>query len=279
MTVFELYKTGLLTLQAHQIEDAAVDADLLFSEAFGKDKSWRIVHAGDRAEELKASQFLSFVERRVKGEPLQYILGAWSFFGRDFSVGDGVLIPRPETEELVERALELLPKDSPQIVYDLCAGSGAIGLTVALERPNCTVYLFEKYDAAFSYLEKNKNALGVQNVKLIQADVLKSPDETLPQADMLLSNPPYIPSSEVLVLQQEVQREPHTALDGGEDGLCFYRAIRSLWLNRVKKDGYLLFECGNHQAKEISSLFAGDTAKQNVLYDFNAVDRIVEINV
>lgn len=279
MTVFELYKTGLLRLQENQVEDAAIDAELLFNDAFGKDKSWRIVHAQDTADEQNAANFLSLIARRLKGEPLQYILGFWSFFGRNFFVGDGVLIPRPETEELVEHALEHLNSNKQQIIYDLCAGSGAIGLTIALEHPDSMVYLFEKYDGAFSFLEKNKTALGVENVKLVKADILKAPDVSLPKADILLSNPPYIPSAELPTLQKEVQREPQTALDGGADGLYFYRAIRNLWLPQVKTDGWLLFECGNNQAQEIASLFSEVTKKQNVLYDFNAVDRIVEINV
>lgn len=280
MTVFEVYQKGLELLKSHQIEDALIDCDLLFADAVGKDRFWRRLHRDDTMSLTSIDVFFQNIERRLQGEPLQYILGLWSFFGRDFFVGEGVLIPRPETEELVERANKIL-KDKPSaVVYDLCAGSGAIGLTVALENPNTFVYLFEKYDAAFSYLQKNLDALGVRNAKAIQADILNFPFETLKQqADLLLSNPPYIPSAELKTLQKEVQKEPQTALDGGKDGLLFYKAIKESWLPFVNANGTLLFECGNEQGNAIAELFSNDSVNQKIIYDFNAVDRIVEINV
>ena len=279
MTVFDLYRLGLHQLEEKIPDDANMDCAVLFADSFQVDPSWRILHAKDQADPTHEKLFLKHIKARVSGEPLQYILGKWSFYGREFCVGKGVLIPRPETEELVERALEILKPFSQPVVYDLCAGSGAIGLTIAKERPDAKVFLFEKYDAAYAYLEQNKKTLQCQNATIIKADIFDFSWETIPKADLLLSNPPYIPSSELSGLQMEVQEEPATALDGGEDGLTFYRGILKRWLSAVKSGGNLVFECGNNQAAQIISLFKAKTTEQNIIYDFNKVDRIVEFKV
>ena len=279
MTVFDLYRFGLYQLEEKIPDDANMDCAVLFADAFQVDPSWRILHANDQADPTKEKLFLKNIKVRVSGKPLQYILGKWSFYGREFCVGKGVLIPRPETEELVERALEILKPLSQPVVYDLCAGSGAIGLTIAKERSDAKVFLFEKYDAAYAYLEQNKKTLQCQNATIIKADIFDFSWKTIPKADLLLSNPPYIPSSELSGLQMEVQEEPATALNGGEDGLTFYRGILKRWLSAVKSGGNLVFECGNNQAAQIISLFKAKTTKQNIIYDFNKVDRIVEFKV
>ena len=193
-------------------------------------------------------------------------------------MGEGVLIPRPETEELVETAISVLRENPHSTVFDLCAGSGCIGLTVAKEVPECTVYLFEKYDAAFSYLQKNAEALNAPNAHLIKADIFTDTPPDGARADLLLSNPPYIPKRELAELQKEVLREPSTALDGGFDGLDFYRAIQNRWLPFVNADGTLLFECGDGQGSEIATLFESAKAAK-VLFDFQNIDRFVQIIV
>ena len=278
MTLSELQKAGKARLQRAEIEDAAFEADCLLESATGYSRSQCLVRGAEAVSERVTTRFFSQIARRIQGEPLQYILGKWSFYGRDFFVGEGVLIPRPETEELVETAISVLRENPHSTVFDLCAGSGCIGLTVAKEVPECTVYLFEKYDAAFSYLQKNAEALGVPNAHLIKADIFTDAPPDGARADLLLSNPPYIPKRELAELQKEVLREPSTALDGGADGLDFYRVIQNRWMPFVNADGTLLFECGDGQGSEIANLFESAKAAK-VLFDFQNIDRFVQIIV
>ena len=227
MTLSELQKAGKARLQRAEIEDAAFEADCLLESATGYSRSQCLVRGAEAVSERVTTRFFSQIARRIQGEPLQYILGKWSFYGR----------------------------------------SGCIGLTVAKEVPECTVYLFEKYDAAFSYLQKNAEALYVPNAHLIKADILADTPPDGVQADLLLSNPPYIPKRELPELQKEVLREPSTALDGGADGLDFYRVIQKRWMPFVNADGTLLFECGDGQGSEIATLFESAKAAKVRLTD------------
>ena len=279
MTIRELYRQGLSLLLHHGLENESLDCDLLLAKALGKSTSYRHIHPNDVVLKSQEEIFLKYIQRRTEHEPLQYLLGTWSFFGRDFFVGEGVLIPRPETEDLVQCALKKISEKKNPVVYDLCAGSGAIGLTVALECPSAEVYLFEKYDAAFSYLTKNAEKFRLDNVHLLKEDVLLGCSHIIPNADVLISNPPYIESAELPLLQAEVQKEPSAALDGGKTGLDFYIAIYQKWLNKTNPDAFLFFECGENQSASILSIFKEKLTHTLVHYDFNMVDRIIEINV
>jgi len=279
MTVKELYAVGLKKLKNSGNTDFAFDCDCLFSQFVGFDKIRRIVSENEDVSNEAENAFLSAVKRRTDGEPLQYILGKWEFMGLEFKVGEGVLIPRPETEMLVVEANACLKGKENPIVYDLCAGSGAIGLSVAKFNPFSTVYLFEKYDGALGYLRKNAEMLGLSNVHILKYDVFDGCPCDLPKANVLLSNPPYIKDSEVKTLQKEVGFEPDTALKGGEDGLLFYRAIHDKWYDAVKKGGIFVFECGDGQSEDIRSIFSDKQCEISVLYDFNDIDRTVKINV
>lgn len=279
MTVKELYAVGLKKLKNSGNTDFAFDCDCLFSQFVGFDKIRRIVSENEDVSNEAENAFLSAVKRRTDGEPLQYILGEWEFMGLEFKVGEGVLIPRPETEMLVVEANAFLKRKENPIVYDLCAGSGAIGLSVAKFNPFSTVYLFEKYDGALGYLRKNAETLGLSNVCILKYDIFDGCPCDLPKANVLLSNPPYIKDSEVKTLQKEVGFEPDTALKGGEDGLLFYRAIHDKWYDAVKKGGIFVFECGDGQSEDIRSIFSDKQCEISVLYDFNDIDRTVKINV
>ncbi|MCH5190857.1 MAG: peptide chain release factor N(5)-glutamine methyltransferase [Oscillospiraceae bacterium] len=219
------------------------------------------------------------INRRKFGEPLQYILGKWDFYDRTFFVGKGVLIPRPETELLVDFALEKLVNIKEPVIYDLCAGSGCIGLTVAYHIKNSTVFLFEKEKAAFEYLKRNKDKYDIQNAVLINDDIFTVDLSKYPQADMVLSNPPYIKTDEIEDLQKEVHFEPKTALDGGEDGLLFYRCIAERWTDKVKSGGHIAMECGEEQYDDIIRIFDGRYKEKNVTKDFNNIDRIVAFRI
>ena len=195
--------------------------------------------------------------RLKSGEPLQYVLGKWDFYESEFYVGKGVLIPRPETEELVDLAVRSAKQMRSPLVYDLCSGSGCIGISIAKAVPAADVFCVEKSADAMTYLLKNAD--GVHNAHPVLGDVLNA--DSFSQiaensVDMIVSNPPYIRSSEISALQREVQFEPKEALDGGESGLDFYRYIIKSWKRFLKPGGKLLFEIGNEQGSAVKTLLS-----------------------
>lgn len=255
-------------------DDAKFETHCLF-ESILKINKQNLISKEILLTEEQVEKINTAILRRKEFEPLQYIIGNWDFYDMTFEVGEGVLIPRPETEMLVDFALEKIKGIECPVVFDLCAGSGCIGLTIAKHRKDAKVYLFEKEDKAFSYLKKNKKKYELENAILIKTDILKDDISELPKCDILLSNPPYIESKEIEMLQKEVHFEPCSALDGGEDGLIFYRAICERWLSKVNENGYLAFECGEEQSKAICEIFNEKYCFFDVLFDFNNIDRIV----
>lgn len=243
------------------VENPDGDAREILCAVLECDRTQLILREDDIPEEL-CDKAIAMARRRSSGEPIQYILGSWSFMGRDYKVGEGVLIPRDDTEVVVTEALKLSGNTPDPVIVDLCAGSGIIAVTLAKELPNTTVYAAEKSDAAFSYLTENIT-LNQAKVNAIHADlqycVSDFADNSL---DMIVSNPPYIRSAEIADLQQEVQYEPRLALDGGEDGYDFYKMIITLWTPKLKKSGAIAFEIGEGQFDTIALMLkhAGYTA-------------------
>lgn len=224
------------------------------------------------AQQSRLQQFLS---RRLNGEPLQYLLGSWEFYGLTFAVGPGVLIPRPDTEILVEQLLEKACLKEKPVIADLCAGSGAIAVSTALNLPGSTVFAVEKSPEAFTYLTQNIK----QNrapVKPLLANALNwAPPENI-KLDFLVSNPPYIPSNDLKTLSAEVQKEPAMALDGGTDGLDFYRIFTQNGCEILAPGGWILFEVGIHQAQAVKALLQNAGYKDIfVQKDFAGIDRVV----
>ncbi len=219
------------------------------------------------------------VSRRKNGEPLQYILGKWDFYDQTFYVGKGVLIPRPETEILVDFALDKLKNIENPIVFDLCAGSGCIGLTIAKHRKDSKVFLLEKEKNALYYLNKNLKSLNINNAVIVHGDLFNIDLSIFPDANIILSNPPYIETKVISGLQKEVLFEPLSALDGGYDGLDFYRCLSERWSDKVKKGGFMAFECGEEQSKLITELFSGKYTENHVIFDFNDIDRVVTFRI
>lgn len=274
MTLSEAYNYGVYFLSANGVDEAEFKSMCLACSLCGIKNNEFLMHKND---DVIMKRFADLLWRVKSGEPLQYVLGKWDFYNYEFSVGKGVLIPRPETEELVETALSSI-KDKPSpVVLDLCSGSGCIGISIARERPDCSVYCVELFDEALAYL--NKNAQNDKNVKIIKADVLQNPDESiLPlKADLIASNPPYIKRNEISSLQDEVQQEPISALDGGEDGLDFYRSIISKWLVLLKENGTVLFEIGEEQGEAVKALLEEKDFKEcAVIKDMYGNNRIVK---
>lgn len=276
MTVLELFR--YCKDEMSFTDSPEFDTICIFEDLLGISKSK--IYFNDNVvtdEQIKIAK--EAINHRKKGEPLQYILGKWDFYDLTFYVGEGVLIPRPETETLVDFALEKIKDIELPVIYDLCAGSGCIGLTIAYHRKDAKVYLLEKEEAALKYLKSNKEKYNLDNAQIIQGDLFNIDFSQIPQANVILSNPPYIPASEIKCLQKEVQFEPVTALDGGIDGLDFYRCIAQKWISQVKKGGYVALECGEEQSADIIRIFDGKYSEKQVIYDFNNIDRIVTFGI
>lgn len=267
MTLKEAYNYGTYFLSCNGVDEAEFKSLCLVCHLAGIKNSQYEQHKSD---DVIMKRFADLLWRVKSGEPLQYVLGKWDFYESEFFVGKGVLIPRPETEELVELAVRHIKKLGKCVVYDLCAGSGCIGVSVAKACPNASVYMVEKSADAMFYLLKNAD--GVDNAKVICGDINTSFD--LPKADVIISNPPYIKSDVIASLQSEVQQEPVMALDGGEDGLNFYRVINDKWSSALNADGHLYLEIGDEQGSDILSILS-QFKNIKVIKDMYGNDRMV----
>lgn len=275
MTVNEIYQSGLKLLENNNIENSKFEAQSLLQKAFSLDRVGFIIHKTDKADENCSHNFLNFIERRISGEPLQYILGEWSFMGFDFKVGRGVLIPRDDTEVVVNLCIDFLKNRADKKTVDLCSGSGAIA--VALDKiSGAKVTAVEIDETAFSYLETNVKENN-SSVKPVMADALEICDTFADGGlDLIVSNPPYIKSADIETLQKEVQLEPRLALDGGEDGCDFYREIVSRWSRKLKKGGALAFELGEGQADAVKELMTEQGFSDfKISLDFGGVQRAI----
>lgn len=236
------------------IDDPAGESALIIENVLGCTRAQLVAHRFDEIGGEQTAKAVAMAERRASGEPLQYILGIWPFMGRGYAVGEGVLIPRDDTEVAVRAALDMI-KDVPSpAVIDLCSGSGIIAVTVKADRPDASVSAVEKSAEAYAYLLKNI-ALNSADITPIHADLCgcteRFADGTL---DLIVSNPPYIKSDEIAGLQREISYEPRMALDGGESGYDFYELMIRLWTPKLKKGGCIAFELGEGQYEYVAGL-------------------------
>ena len=247
--------------------------------------------AGKTREELLASSRIyvtdgdvssavdEMVERRIAGEPVAYILGEWEFYSLPIIVNKAVMIPRVDTELLAQEAIKLMKRRGSQArLLDLCAGSGCIGLAVAANVPECRIVLADNTEQALSICRANmlKTKLS-RNMTAIEADALEQPPALLGAFDVIVSNPPYIPTRDLAGLDVSVrEHEPVQAFDGGPDGLYFFRAIATNWPALLKPGGYLAFECGAGQAPSVREIM-GDSgfSDLSVYVDTLGIERVV----
>ncbi|MBQ2153006.1 MAG: peptide chain release factor N(5)-glutamine methyltransferase [Clostridia bacterium] len=255
MTLSQVYRKIETLLNENGVPDADIDALCLMEHFFGADRTKLILHGNENADENSYQKLFSAAEKRMQGVPLQYIIGKWNFMGYDFYVGQGVLIPRDDTEIAAEEACEFaLSIDRPKII-DLCSGSGAIAITVAKTAVNSEVTALEYSENALNYLKKNIELNHAYNVVPFAGDVTKCADSFKDGSfDLIVSNPPYIRSEQIDTLQRELQFEPRMALDGGKDGLFFYRVITDMWYKKLKSGGKLLYEVGEDQCDDVCKI-------------------------
>lgn len=256
-TYSQLYIDARSALKAAGIDAYTLEARLLVAHAAGKDVAALLrdmpLYSSTEVEKLLDA----FMLRRLKGEPVAYITGSWEFYGVPLEITPDVLIPRSDTEVMVEKALALIHDKGASIrVLDLCAGSGCIGLAMAKQLPLARVSLLDNSRPALELARRNirLNSLS-DRVVCMEADALAPPMENLGSFDLILSNPPYIATAEIACLDSSVRDyEPHCALDGGEDGLDFYRAISRNWKRALRSGGHLLFELGETQAGDVMKI-------------------------
>lgn len=266
MTLKEIYIYG------KKILPDPFESLILCEELFGKTRNDIIMNSS--LEIINPEIFLNAVKRRLNGEPLQYILGYWYFDEMKLSVGKDVLIPREDSLVLANCAKKFIGIKKMNGL-DLCSGTGAIALSVAKNCPNATVQAVELFEKPLELLKQNVKTHGKSRVGIIKGDVFQIHTQHN-SLDFIVSNPPYIESKEICNLQIEVQNEPHTALDGGMDGLDFYKVICEKWSLCLKKDGLLAVEIGETQAKEVEKLFLKNNFYNvQVLKDFNDLERVV----
>ena len=259
VTYNDLYLDARRVLKETGVEQAQLEARELLCFASGKDRAQLIHDLPLYVSEGVEKRFRELLGRRVKGEPVAYLLGEWEFYGLTLDITRDVLIPRPDTETLVERGI-LFVRDLPEgtRVLDLCAGSGCVGLAVADNCSNTQVILGEWSEAALRVCRNNIRRCDLSGqVQAAQVDALEPPPRILRDFDLILCNPPYIPTLDIRRLDPSVRDyEPHIALDGGEDGLKFYRAIAKKWKCALKPGGKLILEVGYDQAKAVEAILA-----------------------
>ena len=256
VTYRSLLKEMAGQLEAAGNDNALFDCTELLGAALGIDcRSGGFETALDgQVSSTEKAAFEALCERRKNGEPLQYILGEWEFYGLPMKVGRGVLIPRQDTETLVDIAVNEYKKTDNITVADLCSGSGCIALALEKHLRCAKVYAVEKSGEAAHFLKENIK-LNNSAVELVMGDVLdESTAAEIPDADLIVCNPPYLTAEDMQALQTEVTHEPAEALFGGDDGLDFYRAVTRIWKNRLKTGGTMIYEIGMGQEDDVMQI-------------------------
>ena len=256
--------------------DYRLEAELLLADVVSRNRAGLLAHDDEELTAEQEQRYLAMVERRQNHEPLQYILGTTNFMGMDLVVTPNVLIPRFDTEKLVEHSLKLLENYEDPLVVDVCTGSGAIAVSIAKYKQNAEVWASDLSEEALQIACKN-NELQQTKVQFKQGDLLTAfGEEFYGKFDAIISNPPYITTAEVKELPEDVLKEPMMALWGGEDGLYFYRKIVEQAAAYLQDGGFLAFEIGCSQGESVQKLLIeNDYEEVTLLQDWQGLDRVV----
>lgn len=279
-TYRELYEEGRRILEQAGLPDAALDARFLLEEVCGTNLQTLLVFPEKKVTEEEVNQYRAFVQRRKDREPTAMILGEWDFMGLTFRLNKSTLIPEQDTEVLVETALEELkrrgPGEAPLRILDLCTGSGCILLSLLHELRNADGLGTDLSEEALEAARENAVRLGLQERGTFRQGDLWEPvgDERF---DLIVSNPPYVPTDVIPTLEPEVRcGEPYAALDGGEDGLVFYRRILKEAAGHLKPSGIIIVESGFDEAAQISALMQDQKLRGiRTVKDYGGLDRVV----
>lgn len=275
MTIFEAYNSTKKKLEAAGIEDYVFEAKQIIKHITGLGAAQILTNYNKNLTQFQENNLIALIHQREVRYPLQYIFGEWDFYGRSYYVGPGVLVPRADTETLVDVAIEFLKNNEAPQILDLCAGSGCIGITLAKEVGGSDVRLVERFDEAISYAEKNIARNCADNAQLIKGDVFESAGAD-GLYDLIVSNPPYIPENEMKDISPETKFEPQTALLAGDCGMEFYNAISHNYKNFLKSGGMLAFEVGIGESQRVAEILEKAGYKEvSVKKDLNNIERVV----
>lgn len=240
--------------EKHDVDAPRLTAELLLAHVLGCQRVRLYMDLERPLTKDELAAYRALLQRRVAGEPTQYLVGHKEFYGRRFVVDARVLVPRGETELLVEAALQAIAREAPVRVLDLCTGSGCIAVTIAAERPRVSVWAVDRMPGALEVARDNAARLGVDGrVTFFEGDLF-APLPADARFDVIVSNPPYVARDALPGLQREVQREPREALDGGPDGLDFMRRIAADAKAWLKAGGLLALEIGDEQGRAVEAL-------------------------
>jgi release factor glutamine methyltransferase len=263
------------------MKDPRFEAELMIRHCLGWDRTRFLTSMHEPISQDHLQKLRELCERRMRHEPLQYLFGCQEFYGRPFAVGPGVLIPRPETEILIEQVLlhagRIWPASAPLQVADIGTGSGAIAVTLACERPRWQVSTVDLSSDAIAIAAENAERLGAA-VRFLQGDLAEPLLEKGERFDIVVSNPPYIPSADVEELDPEVREyEPRLALDGGKDGLDCYRRLCAALPCLLKEKALVTYEVGIHQAQDVAALLtaSGVIDGVEIVPDLAGIERVV----
>lgn len=268
MTYREAYDKGRKSIVS---DEADTEAALLLEHVMNTERGDLFAHPDRILSDDEEKTYFGLIERRNTGEPVQYITGKTYLYGLEFFCDRSVLIPRFDTEVLIEETIKKAPKDSE--LLDLCTGSGCIALCVKHEREDITVSASDISKDALNVAKKNSENLGLK-INLIHSDLFSNIDDRF---DIIVSNPPYIPTNVIKGLDEKVKDfEPEGALDGGEDGLDFYRIIAKEAVRFLKGKSFLIMEIGYDQGESVSGILSENGYKDiKVIKDLNGLDRVV----
>ncbi|MGL6114766.1 MAG: peptide chain release factor N(5)-glutamine methyltransferase [Cetobacterium sp.] len=272
----ELLRKSIEYLKNNNVADSRLDAEYIFAEVLGVTRATLTLNFHRKIKEEEKQKIREMlIERGKKKRPLQYILGEWEFFGLPFKVDERVLIPRADTEILVEQCKFILEQMENPKVLDIGTGSGAISITLGKIVPTAIVLGADISSDALAVAEENKHLNKVNNVNFIKSDIFSNIIDK--EYDLIVSNPPYIPQSEYETLMDEVKNhEPKGALTDSGDGYYFYKTISKEGKNHLKKGGYLAFEVGYNQAQEVAKFMENDGYDiVAIVKDYGNIERVV----
>ena len=251
MTIKQTLAKGMIILKSNNIDSPKLKARLLLQYVLKKTRQYLIIYDNEEVGKKEQWEYFVNIDKLAKGVPLQHITHTQEFMKMDFYVDENVLIPRPDTEILVEEVINIAKRMGKSKILDLCTGSGAIAISIAKNVPNAEVYAVDISERALDIADKNAHRLEAK-VKFIKSDLFKNLKNM--KFDIIVSNPPYIKKEDIKFLSEDVQKEPQIALDGGYDGLDFYRKISKQAIDYLKFGSFLCFEIGYDQKDEVKKI-------------------------
>ena len=271
MKLKEVLKQAITKLKENNIEECANKARRLLAFMLNVEKEYLITHDNLEITEKQMKEYNKCIEQIIQGKPIQYIIGKQEFMGIEFIVNENVLIPQPDTEILVEKTIEILKTCTEPKVLDLCTGSGAIAISIKQYVTNANVFASDISKEALKIARINDRD---NKISFIYSDLFENIKDKF---DIIVSNPPYILTEEIKTLSNEVQSEPHLALDGGTDGLYFYRKIVEQAHSHLNENGYLCLEIGEDQKEKVVELIKQNGGYKDIktYKDLGDNDRVI----